>query len=104
MLYAIQFLFSIEVKKMKKTRVLIAGFGNVGRGVLAAIGNNPDMELAGIISRSPERVAKEVSGVPILKYDDVAGFLGLRGFLFAAPERRDRQLPRRRSFCRWPSS
>ena len=62
---------------MKKTRVLIAGFGNVGRGVLAAVGNNPDMELAGIISRSPERVAKEVSGVPVLKYDDVAGFLGL---------------------------
>ena len=28
--------------------------------------------------------------------DAVAGFLGLRGFLFAAPERRDRQLPRRR--------
>jgi diaminopimelate dehydrogenase len=36
------------------------------------------MELAGIISRSPERVAKEVTDVPVLKYDDVAGFLSLR--------------------------
>ena len=39
---------------------MIAGFGNVGRGVMASIANNPDMELVGIASRSPERVKKEL--------------------------------------------
>ena len=63
---------------MKKIRILIAGYGNVGRGVAAALKRNPDMELAGIISRSPERVAKEVTDVPVLSFDDVAGFLGLK--------------------------
>ena len=63
---------------MEKVRVLIAGFGNVGRGVVAALKRNPDMELAGIISRSPERVKKEISEVPVLHFDDVAGFLALK--------------------------
>ena len=29
---------------MAKIRVAVAGYGNVGRGVLAALKNNPDME------------------------------------------------------------
>ena len=28
-----------------KIRILVVGFGNVARGVLASIKNNPDMEL-----------------------------------------------------------
>ena len=63
---------------MEKIRILIAGFGNVGRGGVAALKRNPDMELAGIISRSPERVRKEITHVPVLHYDDVAGFLSLK--------------------------
>ena len=62
----------MENSKMKKIRVMIAGFGNVGRGVMASISNNPDMELAGIASRSPERVKKEVGGsVPVVALADV---------------------------------
>ncbi|MBR7104894.1 MAG: diaminopimelate dehydrogenase [Lentisphaeria bacterium] len=57
---------------MKKIRVIIAGFGNVGRGVMASIANNPDMELAGIASRSPERVKKELGEtVPVVALADV---------------------------------
>ena len=63
---------------MEKIRILIAGYGNVGRGVVAALKRNPDMELAGIISRSPDRVRKEVTDVPVLAFDDVAGFLSLK--------------------------
>ncbi len=44
---------------MEKTRVVIVGFGNVGRGVKYAVEQSSDMVLAGIVSRSPERVRKE---------------------------------------------
>ncbi|SIT83854.1 diaminopimelate dehydrogenase [Pontibaca methylaminivorans] len=36
-----------------KIRIAIAGHGNLGRGVEAAIEHNPDMSLAGIYSRRP---------------------------------------------------
>lgn len=55
-----------------KTRILVVGFGNVARGVLASIKNNPDMELAGIVSRTPDRV-KAVPGipaVPVVRFED----------------------------------
>jgi diaminopimelate dehydrogenase len=39
-------------------RVGIAGYGNLGRGVQAAVGKNPDMELAGVFTRrDPDTVA-----------------------------------------------
>ena len=36
---------------MNKIRIAIIGFGNVGKHVLAAVQNAPDMELAGIVRR-----------------------------------------------------
>ena len=36
---------------MKKIRIGILGYGNLGRGAELAIGQNPDMELAGIFTR-----------------------------------------------------
>ena len=60
---------------MKKNRVMIAGFGNVGRGVMASIRNNPDMELVGIASRSPERVKKELKDAfPVYKLAEVSAW------------------------------
>ena len=56
---------------MSVIRVVVAGYGNVGRGVIAAIKNNPDMVLAGIVSRSPERVKKEISDVPVMQLEEV---------------------------------
>ena len=60
---------------MQKTRIVIVGYGNVGRGVMKSIANNPDMELAGIVSRSPERVRKEVADVPVLPVADAGRWL-----------------------------
>ncbi len=61
---------------MKKTRVLIVGYGNIGRGVRQAIARNSDMELAGIVSRAPERVRKEVGdAVTVMDLADSAAWL-----------------------------
>ena len=61
---------------MKKIRVVIAGYGNVGRGVRQALARACDMELAGIVSRSPERVKKEIGdAVPVLPIADTAAWV-----------------------------
>ena len=44
------------------TKIAIAGYGNVGKGVRKAIPKNPDMELCGIITRSRERVLRDLAG------------------------------------------
>lgn len=51
---------------MEKIRVVIVGYGNVGRGVRMAIERNPDLELTGVLSRSPERVRRELKELPVL--------------------------------------
>ena len=38
---------------MNKIRIGIVGYGNLGRGVEAAVGRQPDMELIGVFSRRP---------------------------------------------------
>ena len=38
---------------MKKIRIAICGYGNLGKGVEKEIQKNPDMELVGIFSRRP---------------------------------------------------
>ncbi len=61
---------------MKKNRVVIVGYGNIGRGVRMAIERTEDMELAGILSRSPERVIKEIGNdVPVWDVNDVSGWM-----------------------------
>ncbi len=55
---------------MKKIRVMVVGYGNVGRGVIKALAANEDMELAGIVSRSPERVRRAVE-LPVLPVEAV---------------------------------
>lgn len=60
---------------MSLIRVVIAGYGNVGRGVIASLKNNHDFELAGIVSRSPERVKKEIGHVPVMNMNDHESWL-----------------------------
>lgn len=57
---------------MQNIRVMIVGYGNVGRGVRLSLqnGNNNDLEPVGIVSRSPERVAREVRDLPVLPVAD----------------------------------
>ena len=60
---------------MTKIRVVVAGYGNVGRGVLAALKNNPDMEAVGVLSRNPDRVKKSFNEVPVIQINDVDAWL-----------------------------
>lgn len=58
-----------------KVRVGIAGYGNLGRGVEAAVGQNPDMELVGVFSRRDPAEVRLLNGsVPVHKLDSIADF------------------------------
>lgn len=55
---------------MKKIRIGIAGYGNLGRGVELAIRQNEDMELAGIFTRrDPAGVKPATEGVQVYRMD-----------------------------------
>jgi diaminopimelate dehydrogenase len=51
---------------MNVINVAIVGYGNVGRGVIAALGASTDMKLVAAFSRRPEQVAKHLKGVEVL--------------------------------------
>ncbi len=53
-----------------KTRIAIFGYGNLGKGVEAAIRQNPDMELVAVFTRrDPASVKLRTEGVPVLHAD-----------------------------------
>ena len=53
-------------------RLGIVGYGNLGRGVEAAIRQNPDMQLAAVFTRrAPESVKLRTEGVPVLHCDEL---------------------------------
>ncbi len=55
---------------MKKIKIGIAGYGNLGRGVECAVKQNPDMEIAGIYTRrDPSAVKPLTEGVKVYKID-----------------------------------
>ena len=56
----------LSFRRMNVINVAIVGYGNVGRGVIAALGASADMKLAAAFSRRPELVAKQLKGVPVL--------------------------------------
>ena len=48
-------------------RLAIVGYGNLGKGVEAAVRQNPDMELVAVFTRrDPESVKLLTAGVPVL--------------------------------------
>ena len=56
-------------------RIGIAGYGNLGRGVEAALAQNPDMSLVGVFSRrDPETVVTLDPETPVFAYDSVRSF------------------------------
>lgn len=56
-------------------RVAIAGYGNLGRGVEAALKQNPDMRLVGVFSRrDPASVSLLDASVPVYPIAEIAGF------------------------------
>ncbi|MBA6412155.1 diaminopimelate dehydrogenase [Parahaliea sp. F7430] len=56
----------------QQIRVAIAGYGNLGRGVEAALKQNPDMQLVGVFSRrEPSTVELLDSKVPVYPMADI---------------------------------
>lgn len=59
----------------QKIRIGIVGYGNLGRGVEVAIGQNPDMSLAGIFTRrDPATVRPLGAGVPVQPLQRIDAF------------------------------
>ena len=46
-------------------KVAIAGYGNLGRGVEAAVTNAPDMELVGIFTRRDPKSVRVATDTPL---------------------------------------
>lgn len=58
-------------------RIAIFGFGNLGRGVVEAAKQNPDVRLVGIFSRrNPEKIGAKPVGIPIYPAASLEGAAG----------------------------
>ncbi|MBQ3128099.1 MAG: diaminopimelate dehydrogenase [Clostridia bacterium] len=56
-------------------RIGIAGYGNLGKGVEAAVKNNPDMELVAVFSRrDPDSLKIKTEGVKVYPYEKIADY------------------------------
>ncbi len=56
-------------------RVGVLGFGNLGKGVLLALQQNPDMELCGVFTRrDPAQLTDLPEGTPVYKIDELMNF------------------------------
>ncbi|MGN1182027.1 MAG: diaminopimelate dehydrogenase, partial [Faecalibacillus sp.] len=57
---------------MNKIRIGIIGYGNLGRGVEAAIKQNPDLEMAGVFTRrDPATVTINTDGGKVYSMDEL---------------------------------
>ncbi|MFA5420639.1 MAG: diaminopimelate dehydrogenase [Patescibacteria group bacterium] len=45
---------------MNKTKILLVGFGNIGRSILKIISNYPDLEIVGIVTRRKSSIEDEL--------------------------------------------
>ena len=53
-------------------RIAILGYGNLGKGIEAAIAQNPDMELAGVFTRRDPNSVQTLSGAKTYHTDELA--------------------------------
>ena len=55
-------------------RIGVVGYGNLGRGVEAAVALNPDLVITGIYTRrDPSQLQPAQAGTPVYRMDDLAG-------------------------------
>ncbi len=52
--------------------IAIAGYGNLGRGVEAAVTNAPDMELVGVFTRRDPKTVQIATDAPVYAWDELA--------------------------------
>lgn len=57
-------------------RIGIAGYGNIGKGVEAAVTQAQDMELVAVFTRRDPASVKTVTGVPVAAYDQIGDYAG----------------------------
>ena len=59
---------------MSKFKIVITGFGNVGRGAFEAAQESPDMEVAGIIGlpRHIDKIREEIKNTPVLEFSEIS--------------------------------
>ena len=57
-------------------RIGIAGYGNIGRGVEAAVTQAQDMALVAVFTRRDPASVKTVTGVPVAAYDQIGDYAG----------------------------
>ncbi len=55
-------------------RIGIVGYGNLGRGVECAIGQNPDMSLFGVFSRRDPATVTTLTGAKVYHIDDILNY------------------------------
>ena len=58
----------------EKIKIAIAGYGNLGKGVELAAGQNNDVELVGVFSRRDPKQIKTLTGVKTYKLDEAEKF------------------------------
>lgn len=61
---------------MNKIRIGIVGYGNLGKGVEAAISQNPDMELVAVFSRRDPSTVKPYLNIPVVSYKNAVHYQG----------------------------
>ena len=71
---------------MKKIRVAVVGYGNIGHYVLDALREAPDFELAGVVRRDPSRVPTELGNIPVVA--DIAALSGVDVAILCTPSRK----------------
>src|SRR5690606_38055628 len=59
---------------MSKIKIGIVGYGNLGRGVEAAISQNPDMELVGVFTRRDPSSVNFQSNAKVYHVDDAVQY------------------------------
>ena len=57
-------------------RIGIVGYGNLGRGIECAVGQQPDMELTAIFTRRPPHTVTPLTAVPVFSIDDLPQYQG----------------------------
>ncbi len=57
---------------MSKIRIAVSGYGNLGRGVFAALRQNPDMEPVALFTRrDPASIPSPAEGVPVVSVSEM---------------------------------
>lgn len=75
-----------KVKKMKKFRAAVVGYGNIGKYTLQTLEEAPDFEIAGVVRRNPEDREGIPAGLPVV--GDISELDNVDVAILATPTRK----------------